>query len=87
MIRKKIITIDSFAELKKMIFGRGAKYNAKGMVVLEVMGFGCLIVGIIGDAINKVPGLEPTNWLLLGIAFLIASLFSWLCAYFAAKEG
>ena len=32
----------------------------------------CLIVGIVGDAVNVVPGLEPTNWLIIGAGWLVA---------------
>ena len=74
-------------DLRKLLFGRGAKYHAKGAVVLELIGLACLIVGIIGDAANRTLGLESSNWLILSIALFVLSLFSWLCAYFTAKEG
>jgi hypothetical protein len=32
----------------------------------------CLIVGIVGDAVNVVPGLEPTNWLIIAAGWLVA---------------
>jgi hypothetical protein len=35
------------------------------------IGIVCLVVGIIGDALNSVPGLEPTHWFLLAIALLV----------------
>jgi hypothetical protein len=31
----------------------------------------CLIVGIVGDAMNVVPGLEPTNWLIIAAGWLV----------------
>jgi hypothetical protein len=31
----------------------------------------CLIVGIVGDAVNVVPGLEPTNWLIIAAGWLV----------------
>jgi hypothetical protein len=39
-------------------------------------GVGCAIVGIIGDVTNTVPGLEPTNWFLMGIGFLAAGIIT-----------
>lgn len=41
-------------------------------------GFGCLVTGIIGDALNVVPGLEPVSWFLLGIGCLVLGLWFWL---------
>lgn len=46
--------------------------------ILGYAGFGCLVVGIIGDAFNVVPGLEPTSWFLLGIGSLVLGLWFWL---------
>jgi hypothetical protein len=74
-------------DIKFAIFGRGAKWHARVAMVLDFLGMGCLIVGIIGDAINRTPGLEPTNWLILAIALWVWGVWSWLTAYFAAKEG
>lgn len=34
------------------------------------------VVGVIGDAVNRTPGLEPTTWLLLAIfTFLVGFTF------------
>jgi hypothetical protein len=74
-------------ELKPLLFGKGPRWHAQSMRVLNWLGLVCLIVGIIGDAINRVPGLEPTNWLLLAIALWLWSGGCWLAAYFGAKEG
>lgn len=74
-------------DMKFLLFGRGARWHARVAMVLDFLGIGCLIVGIIGDAINRVPGLEPTNWFIMAAAFWVWGLWSWLCAYTAAKEG
>lgn len=36
----------------------------------------CLIVGIVGDAMNVVPGLEPTNWFIIGVGWLIVGCWN-----------
>ena len=74
-------------DMRFMIFGKGAKWHARSMMVLNWLGLACLIVGIIGDAINMTLGLESLNWLVIAIALWIWGLAAWLCAYFAAKEG
>ena len=42
--------------------------------VFMFFGWVCVIVGIIGDVTNSVPGLEPTNWFLLAIGSFVASV-------------
>jgi len=42
--------------------------------VFMFLGWVCVIVGIIGDVVNRVPGLEPTNWFLLAIGMFAASV-------------
>jgi hypothetical protein len=74
-------------DLRFLLFGRGAKWHARISLIVDFLGLGCLIVAIVGDAANRVPGLEPTNWFLLTIAFWIWGLWAWICAYTAAKEG
>ena len=49
-------------------------------------GFTCLIVGIIGDAINRVLGLKPTSWLLLGIGLLVLALWHYIMWATEAKK-
>lgn len=74
-------------DLKPLLFGRGPRWHATMAVVLMCLGIGCLVVGIVGDAINRVPGLEPTNWLVLSAVLWVSALSSWFTAYYAAKEG
>jgi len=40
------------------------------------LGVGCAIVGIVGDAMNSVPGLEPTHWFLLAIGLFAAGIIT-----------
>ena len=74
-------------DMRFMIFGKGAKWHARSMFVLNWLGLACLIVGIVADAINVTLGLETTHWFIMTIAFWLWGLASWLTAYFAAKEG
>ena len=74
-------------DMRFMIFGKGAKWHASSMIVLNWLGLVCLIVGIVADAINMTLGLETTHWFIITIAFWLWGLASWLTAYHAAKEG
>ena len=74
-------------DLKFLLFGRGARWHAWVATILTCLGLGSLIVGIVGDAINRVPGLEPTNWFIMAVGLWVWGLWAWLCAYTAAKEG
>jgi hypothetical protein len=74
-------------ELKFLLFGRGPKFHGRVSMVLEALGLACLIVGIISGFMDKALGLGATNWFLITIALWIWALWSWLCAYTAAKEG
>lgn len=74
-------------DLKPLLFGRGARWHAWAAIVLNGLGLGCLIVGIVGDAADKIPGLYPTHWLIMAPALWVWALAAWLTAYSAAKEG
>jgi hypothetical protein len=74
-------------DLRFFLFGRGAKWMARAGLVMALLVWACLIVGIVGDAINKTLGLEPTNWFILAGISLLGAIWSWFTAYFAAKEG
>ena len=74
-------------DVKWLLFGKGARWHARTSMVLDFAGLGCFVVGIIGDALNKVPGLEPTNWFLMAIGLWIWGFWAWWAAYKAAKEG
>ena len=74
-------------DMRFMIFGKGAKWHSRSMFVLNWLGLACLIVGIVADAINTTLGLETTHWFIMTIAFWVWGFESWICAYYAAKEG
>ena len=73
--------------LRSVLFPAGARLQARCAFVLWVLGIVCLVVGIIGSAINSTLGLGATNWILIAIALWVYSFCWWLPAYFAAKEG
>jgi hypothetical protein len=74
-------------DMKFLLFGRGAKWHARGSIVLDFLGIACLIIGIIASAINNAVGLGATNWILIAISLWILGIWSWLTSYHAAKEG
>ena len=73
-------------DMKFLLFGMGPKFHGTVAMVLGFLGLACLIVSIIGSAMDRVLGLAPTNWFLVTIVLLIWALWSWLTAYVAAKE-
>jgi hypothetical protein len=73
-------------KLKFLLFGMGPKFHATMAFVLEIIGFILLIIGIISGVMNRELGMISTEWFLVVIALWIWALWSWLCAYFAAKE-
>jgi hypothetical protein len=74
-------------DVKCALFLVGAKTLARMASVAEALGFVCLIMAIISGAMNKVLGLAPSYWFLMTVAFWVYGFWSWLAAYFAAKEG
>lgn len=74
-------------DIKKVLFGMGAKWHAWAAVIGDSLGLVCLIMGIISGAMNEVVGLAPTYWFLAAIAFIIFGLSAWVTAYFTVKEG
>ena len=74
-------------DLKRLLFMGGARYYARMVMVMGPLTWACLIVGIVGDATNRTLGLESTNWFILAGISLLGAIWSWITAYFAAKEG
>ena len=74
-------------ELKTLLFGRGARWHAQVACVFVVLGLGCFLVGIIGDAVDRVPGLQLIHWFVMTPILFVMGLWAWLTAYYAAKEG
>jgi len=73
--------------LRFLLFGMGPKWHASMAQIFDWLGLACLVVGIVASAMDEKLGLGPTNWLLVAIALILFSLYAWLCAYFAAREG
>jgi hypothetical protein len=74
-------------DMKFLLFGKGARWHARTAMVLDLLGMICLLIGIIGSAINNAIGLGAINWILIAIALIIWGLWAWLTAYNATKEG
>ena len=75
-------------DMKKLLFGMGAKCHAISALVLDFLGLGCLIVGIIASATENEFGLWwPSDWFFIAIALWVLGLWAWITAYFAAREG
>lgn len=71
--------------LRSLVFGR-PKWRAQVSIVLDWIGTICAVMGVICDLSNRVLGLEPTNWFLLGIVFFIAGFWKWIIAFNAIKK-
>ncbi|HEY93395.1 MAG TPA: hypothetical protein G4O15_00460 [Dehalococcoidia bacterium] len=74
-------------ELQKSLFGRGAEWWARASNISNILAPICLIIGILGDAMNRTLGLESMNWFIMAAALWLAGLSAWHIAYSAAKEG
>lgn len=74
-------------DLKQMLFGGSAKQQAWLMAAFVFTCWASLIVGIVGDAIDKTLGLEPTSWFIISLGFLVAAVWHYFRAYHSAKEG
>ena len=73
--------------LRKTLFGCGAGGWARAAEISNLLAPICLLMGIIGDATNRILGLEPINWFIMAVALWLAGLSAWKMAYTAAKEG
>jgi hypothetical protein len=65
----------------------GARVMALCAFVLEILGLGSLVMGIITDVKQEMIGLDPYCWIFVAIALFIYGLWWWFTAYLAAKEG
>ena len=74
-------------DLKRLLFMGGARYYARMVMVMGPLTWACLTVGIVGDAMDKTLGLETTHWFILAGISLLGAIWSWITAYFGAKEG
>ena len=73
-------------KLKFMLFGLGPGFQAPRALALGILAGASLVVGIVSGFMDKALGMRSTDWLLASIALFIAALWTWLTAYFAAKE-
>ena len=74
-------------DMQKLLFGMGVKLHAIVSKVLYILGFGCLVMGIISGLMDKELGLLPTYWFMAAITFVLFGLSAGLTAYHAAREG
>jgi hypothetical protein len=72
--------------LRFLLFGMGPKFHGTMALVLEIIGLVFLILGMISGFRDETVGMWSTEWFLVTIALWIWALWSWLCAYTAAKE-
>ncbi len=54
--------------------------------ILGWVGVGCLVAGIIDDALEIVPGLEPVSWFLIAISLFILGRWVWAAAMKQGKK-
>ena len=73
-------------DAKRLLFERNPKLCCWMHNILTYLGVAFMVIGIIGDAINKVLGLEPTNWFIMALGFWMLGIFSWFRGYYSAKE-
>ena len=74
---------------KLLLFGKGRgwyKWHAWIALALDFLGTACLILGIIGAALDKELGLGATLWVLIAIALWVGGIWSWLLAYTIDKR-
>ena len=74
-------------DLKRLLFGRGARWHAWSAAILDTLGLVSIILGIISGAMDTAIGLEASLWFLMAIAFIVFGLSAWITAYVTAKEG
>ena len=75
------------SDVKRLLFERNPKLCCRVNSALTYLGVAFMVIGIVSDAMNKVLGLEPTNWFILAVGFWVLGLFTWFRGYYSAKEG
>jgi len=73
-------------DMKKLLFGMGARWHAISAQILDSLGLVCLIMGIVSSAMDKELGLLPIYWFLAAIAFIVLGLSASITEYFTANE-
>ena len=74
-------------ELKRHLFERNPMLCLWMNGIALYLGIASLVIGIVSDAMNKVLGLEPTNWFIMAVGFWMLGIFSWFRGYYPAKEN
>ena len=75
------------ADVKRWLFERNPKLCCWMHDILTYFGVAFMVTGIVSDVINKVLGLEPTNWFIMAVGFWMLGIFAWFRGYYSAKEG
>ncbi len=73
-------------DLKRHLFERNPMLCLWMNGILTYLGVAFMVIGIVSDAMNKVLGLEPTNWFIMAVGFWMLGIFSWFRGYYSAKE-
>ena len=73
-------------DLKRLLFEKNPKLCVWLSDTLTYLGVAFLLIGIVSDAMNKVLGLESTNWFIMAIGFWMLGIFAWFRGYYSAKE-
>jgi putative Mn2+ efflux pump MntP len=69
--------VDGFWE--HLFFSQKPFFNYLGIAyILGFVGFACMLVGIIGESMGRVLGLQPISWFLVGIWLIVMGIWFWL---------
>jgi hypothetical protein len=64
---------------ERLFFSQKPFFNYLGMAyILGFLGFGCIVVGLSGELVSRVLGLQSSSWFQVGIGALILGLWFWL---------
>jgi hypothetical protein len=75
----KEITMETNGSWERLFFSQKPFFSYLGMAyILGFLGFACIVVGIVSEAIRLTLGLEPVSWFLVGIGSFILGLWFWL---------
>jgi hypothetical protein len=74
-------------DVKSRLFERNPMLCCWLHDTLIYLGIAFMLLGIIGDAMNKVLGLESTHWFIMALGFWMLGIFAWFRGYYSAKEN
>jgi hypothetical protein len=64
---------------ERLFFSQKTFFSYLGMAyILGFLGFICVVVSIVSEAIRQTLGLQPISWFLVGIGSFILGLWFWL---------